>query len=52
VANQRGYRESGITRHKNSGLNMARYTVETIDGLRKRKTIYSKEREEVGTLRR
>src|SRR3712207_9532308 len=30
-----------------SGLYMARYTVETPDGLRKRKTIYGKEREEV-----
>ena len=30
-----------------SGLYMARYTVETPDGIRKRKTIYGKEREEV-----
>ena len=39
--------EGSITRHKKSGLFMARYTVETSDGLRKRKTIYGKEREEV-----
>jgi hypothetical protein len=39
--------EGSITRHKKSGLFMARYTVETPDGLRKRKTIYGKEREEV-----
>jgi integrase len=39
--------EGSITRHKKSGLYMARYTVEMPDGLRKRKTIYGKEREEV-----
>jgi integrase len=44
---KRGNGEGGITRHKASGLYMARYTVETPDGLRKRKTIYGKEREEV-----
>jgi integrase len=44
---KRGNGEGSITRHKKSGLYMARYTVETPDGLRKRKTIYGKEREEV-----
>ena len=44
---KRGNGEGSITRHKKSGLFMARYTVETPDGLRKRKTIYGKEREEV-----
>ena len=44
---KRGKGEGSITRHKKSGLYMARYTVETPDGLRKRKTIYGKEREEV-----
>src|SRR3712207_1685263 len=39
--------EEGTPRHKKSGLYMARYTVETPEGLRKRKTIYGKEREEV-----
>jgi hypothetical protein len=43
----RGNGEGSITRHKKSSLYMARYTVETPDGLRKRKTIYGKEREEV-----
>jgi integrase len=38
--------EGGITRHKASGLYMARYTVQTPTGP-KRKTIYGKEREEV-----
>jgi integrase len=38
--------EGSITRRKD-GLYMARYTVETPDGTRKRKTIYGKEREEV-----
>jgi integrase len=44
---RRGNGEGSITRHKKSGLYMARYTVEMPDGLRKRKTIYGKEREEV-----
>jgi integrase len=44
---KRGNGEGSITRHKKSGLFMARYTVEMPDGLRKRKTIYGKEREEV-----
>ncbi len=44
---KRGNGEGSITRHKKSGLYMARYTVETPDGIRKRKTIYGKEREEV-----
>jgi integrase len=41
-----GNGEGGITRHKKSGLYMARYTVQTATGP-KRKTIYGKEREEV-----
>ena len=40
-----GNGEGGITRHKNSGLYMARYTVETPTG-NKRKTVYGKTREE------
>ncbi len=43
---KRGNGEGSITRHKKSGLYMARYTVETATGP-KRKTIYGKEREEV-----
>jgi integrase len=43
---KRGNGEGGITRHKRSGLYMARYTVQTATGP-KRKTIYGKEREEV-----
>jgi integrase len=46
VAKKRGNGEGGITRHKKSGLYMARYTVQTPTGP-KRKTIYGKEREEV-----
>ena len=42
---KRGNGEGSITRHKRSGLYMARYTVETPTG-KKRKTIYE-EREEV-----
>jgi integrase len=40
-----GNGEGGITRHKKSGLYMARYTVETSTG-KKRKTVYGKTREE------
>jgi integrase len=43
---RRGNGEGSITRHKKSGLFMARYTVETPAGP-KRKTIYGKERKEV-----
>ncbi len=46
MAKKRGNGEGGITRHKNSGLYMARYTVQTPTGP-KRKTIYGKERGEV-----
>ena len=46
MANKRGNGEGGITRHKKSGLYMARYTVRTPTGP-KRKTIYGKGREEV-----
>jgi integrase len=46
MAKKRGNGEGGITRHKKSGLYMARYTVQTSTGP-KRKTIYGKEREEV-----
>jgi integrase len=42
---KRGNGEGGITRHKKSGLHMARYTVETSTG-KKRKTVYGKTREE------
>ena len=42
---RRGNGEGGITRHKKSGLYMARYTVETPTG-KKRKTVYGKTREE------
>jgi integrase len=45
VARKRGNGEGGITRHKKSGLFMARYTVETPTG-KKRKTVYGKTREE------
>jgi integrase len=41
-----GNGEGGITRHKKSGLYMARYTVQTPTGP-KRKTLYGKKREEV-----
>ena len=46
MAKRRGNGEGSITRHKKSGLYMARYVVETLTGP-KRKTIYGKEREEV-----
>src|SRR5215217_3303622 len=42
---KRGNGEGGITRHKKSRLYMARYTVETPTGT-KRKTVYGKTREE------
>src|SRR5215207_2311482 len=42
---KRGNGEGGITRHKKSGLLMARYTVETPAG-KKRKTVYGKTHEE------
>jgi integrase len=43
---KRGNGEGSITRHKKSGLYMARYTIQTADGP-KRKTIYGKKREDV-----
>src|SRR3712207_6393375 len=43
---KRGNGEGGITRHKKSGLYMARYTVQTAAGP-KRKTLYNKTRREV-----
>src|SRR5215208_8299988 len=43
---KRGNGEGSITRHKKSGLYMARYTVHTATGP-KRKTIYGKTRAEV-----
>src|SRR5918998_5762918 len=43
---KRGNGEGSITRHKKSGLYMARYTVQTPTGA-KRKTIYGKTRREV-----
>jgi integrase len=46
VAKKRGNGEGGITRHKKSGLYMARYTVQTVAGP-KRKTLYGKTRGEV-----
>ena len=42
---KRGNGEGGITRHKKSGLYMARYTLETPTG-KKRKAVYGKTREE------
>jgi integrase len=42
---KRGNGEGGITRHKKSGLYMARYTVQTATGP-KRKTVYGKTRAE------
>jgi hypothetical protein len=42
---KRGNGEGGITRHKKSGLYMARYTVQTATGP-KRKTVYGKTRKE------
>ncbi len=41
-----GNSEGSITRHKKSGLYIARYWIETKDG-RKRKTIYGKKRKDV-----
>src|SRR5215213_2888673 len=46
MARRRGNGEGSITRHKKSGLYMARYTIETPKGP-KRKTVYGKQREEV-----
>jgi integrase len=46
VAKKRGNGEGGITRHKKSGLFMARYTVQTVAGP-KRKALYGKTRSEV-----
>src|ERR687894_3219397 len=46
MAKKRGNGEGSITRHKKSGLYMARYTVQTPTGP-KRKTIYGKTRREV-----
>jgi hypothetical protein len=43
---RRGNGEGSITRHKKSGLYMARYTVQTENG-QKRKTVYGKTRREV-----
>jgi hypothetical protein len=39
---RRGNGEGSITRHKKSGLYMARYTVQTPNGS-KRKTVYAKD---------
>ncbi len=46
MAKKRGNGEGGITRHKKSGLYMARYTVQTAAGS-KRKALYGKTRSEV-----
>src|SRR5215211_1363648 len=46
MAKRRGNGEGSITRHKKSGLYMARYTIETPKGP-KRKTVYGKQREDV-----
>jgi integrase len=46
MAKKNGNGEGGITRHKKSGLYMARYTVQTSTGP-KRKTLYGKTRREV-----
>jgi integrase len=46
MARKNGNGEGGITRHKKSGLYMARYTVETPAGP-KRKTLYGRTRREV-----
>ncbi len=46
MAKRRGNGEGSITRHKKSGLYMARYTIQASTG-RKRKTIYGKKREDV-----
>jgi integrase len=42
---KRGNGEGGITRHKKSGLYMARYTIQTPTGP-KRKTVYGRTRAE------
>src|SRR3712207_5510946 len=46
MAKKRGNGEGGVTHHKKSGLYMARYTVQTPTGP-KRKTLYGKTRREV-----
>src|ERR687890_2799199 len=46
MAKKRGNGEGGITLHKKDGLYMARYTVQTATGS-KRKTLYGKTRQEV-----
>jgi integrase len=46
MAKKRGNGEGGISLHKKSGLYMARYTVQTPEGS-KRKTIYGKKRQDV-----
>ena len=46
MARRRGNGEGSITRHKKSGLWMARYTIQTPEGA-KRKTIYGKKRQDV-----
>jgi integrase len=46
VSKKKGNGEGSITRHKKSGLYMARYWVETPTGP-KRKAIYGKRREDV-----
>jgi integrase len=46
MASKRGNGEGSITRHKKSGLYMARYTVRTAAGP-KRKALYGKTRQEV-----
>ncbi|PLS82721.1 MAG: site-specific integrase, partial [Actinobacteria bacterium] len=46
MTRRRGNGEGSITRHKKSGLYMARYTVETPSGP-KRKAVYGKEHKEV-----
>jgi integrase len=46
MAKKNGNGEGGITRHKGCGLYMARYTVQTPTGP-KRKTLYGKTRREV-----
>src|ERR671910_2644048 len=46
MAKKNGNGEGGITRHKKSGLYMARYTIQTPTGP-KRKTLYGKTRREV-----
>ncbi|MDQ4000206.1 MAG: site-specific integrase [Actinomycetota bacterium] len=45
MTKKNGNGEGGITRHKKSGLYMARYTIETPTG-KKRKTVYGKTRDE------